>query len=598
MNFYHKSCKAIATFTLVSGLISILAGANSKISVEAQTPEQVQTIAREITVRIDATTPGSGVIIAKQDSTYYVLTARHVVETQEQYNILTYDGRNYPVKATPIIKNFGNADLAVVTFVSDRNYRVATISRYLKQTYERRSYDNGKIFSGQTENQQQVIFVSGFPNPIVESDPPHRYVFNPGRIVDTSGSAISEPSKRAKGYRLSYSNFTRIGMSGGAVLDANGRLIGIHGRADGQKIADDQIVPGNLNEARKDFRVSFGNSLGMPITTFLTLLPNTGLQIDLKIENTPPNSISTSQLKSWTPSENNNDLRTNAFYWINYGNQSWRLGNLSEAQKAFDQAISITDNLTNDNSEKLLARRQAFYAKGFVAGFNRNFAEALTNCQESITLERETNFYEAWRCKAGALYRLGDSNRLPDALKALERSIEINKESRLRLPPQLLGEWRENPTDYTERGEILFALGRKNEALMSFDKAIEVAKPDEIVSAWVSRAFVQIDTQDFNGAEASINKALAIDANYSPAWANKGLLLNKRRLYLESLAAFDTAVKLNNRDPEIWNNRAVTLFYLGKKESAIESARKALEIDRNYAPATEVIRQIERSQSK
>jgi len=570
MIFYHKSRKAIANFTLVSGLISILAGVNSTISVEAQTPKQVQTIAREITVRIDATTPGSGVIIAKRGSTYYVATARHVVANPDQYTILTFDGGKYPVNATSI-KKFADVDLAVVTFVSDRNYRVATISSYLEQTYERRSYDDGKVFSGQAQNQQQAIFVSGFPNPVVESDPPNRYVFNPGRIFGTSGSTISDPSNRSEGYRLTYSNLTHIGMSGGAVLDANGRLIGIHGRADGQSRSGDQVVSRTLDEAKKTYRINFGNSLGIPIKTFLTLLPNTGLQIDLKIENSPPDSIATSQLESWVPSIDA-DQRVNPIYWINRGNQYWRLGKLSESQEAFKQAISLRNDLS-----------QAWYAKGFVAGFNRNFDEALKNCDAAI--QRDPKYYEAWRCKSGALYRLG---KLSEAIEVLDRAIEINKQASTRT--QALGRWRENPTDYTERGEILFALGRASESIASFDKAIEI--DSEMVSPWANRAFVQIMTQDFNGAEASINKALAIDANYAPAWANKGLLLNKRRLYLESLAAFDTAIKLNDRDPEIWLNRGVTLYELKRSSDAIQSIRKALEIDPNYAPAQEALKQL------
>ncbi len=571
MDFYRKSGKTIAIFSSISVAVSILTAVISSIPVQAETPEQVQKIAREITVRIDgAVDPGSGVIVARQDSTYYVVTARHVVEKDNRYEILTYDGGKYPVNATKIAK-FKDVDLAIVTFVSKSNYRVATLSRYLAPTYERRSYNQSDVFSGLEANQQQAIFVSGFPNPVNENDPPHQYVFNPGRLVDTSGSAISDPSNRSEGYRLSYNNFTRVGMSGGAVLDANGRVIAIHGRADGQKFIGGRVVDKTLPESKDDFRIAFGNSLGIPIATLLTLLPNTGLRIDLKVENTAPESISVSQLKSWIPSQDSKDVG-NPIYWINRGNQFWRIGDSQKSQEAFDQAIAIRKEFP-----------QAWYAKGFVAGFNRNYAEARTNCEKAISID--PRFYDAWRCKAGALYRLGKPS---EALEALDKAIKINKEPSAKI--LALGNWRENPTDYTERGEILFALQRNTEAIASFDQAIAI-DPD-MASAWSNRGFVQIANQDYLGAESSITKALAIDPNYAPAWANRGLLLTNLKKYLESIAAFDKAVQLNDRDPEIWSNRGVALYYSGQSDKAAQSLRKALEIDPKFAPALDALKAI------
>ena len=581
MNFYYKSRKAIATFTLVFGAISILAGTFPMISLQAETSEEVQKIAREITVRIDAIYPGSGVIIAKRGSIYYVLTAKHVVKSNEQYTIFTSDGIPHPVKATPIQK-FDEVDLAVVTFASEKNYRVATLSRYLEQTYERRSYDQGKIVSVPATNQSQVVFISGFPLPLPSAEPnqteSNRYVFNPGRIIDTSGSLVSNPSVRSEGYRVGYTNLTRIGISGGALLDANGRLIAIHGLADGEKIVGGRVISKGVYEdaATKELRVNFGNSLGIPVKTFLTLLPNYSLQLDLKVENTPPTVIPKSELKSWEPPQEAS--HADPIFWINAGNQYWRMGDLAKSKESFDRAIEIQPDSW-----------QAWYAKGFVAVINRKFDEALSNCETAIKFN--ANSYDAWQCKAGALYQLG---RLPEALEGLDRAIAINNEYAAKR--QAGNRWRENPTDYSDRGEILFALGRTSEAIVAFDKAIEL--DPEMASPLANRAFVQMMTQDYNGAEASINKALAIDPTYAPAWANKGQLLYKQKLYLESLAAFDTAIKFNDRDPEIWNNRAFTLFYLRKYDSAIESARKALEIDRNYAPANKVIKHIESLQSK
>jgi S1-C subfamily serine protease len=50
---------------------------------------EIDQIAQQITVRIDSfqNGNGSGVIIAKEGNTYYVLTASHVIKNPDQYKI-------------------------------------------------------------------------------------------------------------------------------------------------------------------------------------------------------------------------------------------------------------------------------------------------------------------------------------------------------------------------------------------------------------------------------------------------------------------------------------------------------------------------------
>jgi len=584
MFFENKTCQVIVNTSAIFGTLSVFALSIPVYAVSGQNPKQVQQIAREITVKINAKSPGSGVIIAKQGNTYYVATAKHVLPGPQQYTITTHDGASYPVNLTAI-QRAAKDDLAIASFVSDRNYRIATISTYLEATFQTRSSygDDSNVAFGEEINQQQTIFVSGFPKPQTDNDPLDRYVFNPGKIIDTSGSAISNPSVRADGYRLSYTNLSQSGMSGGAVLDANGRLIAIHGLADGQRIEGDLVVTKNPTvldqrlyevQSNKVFRISFGTSFGIPIKTFVSFVSTMGLPINLAIENTKPISISANEIDSWIPSQLAND-KINPVYWINSGNQNWRLGNFGKSNDDFNRAISIKRDLW-----------QAWYAKGFVAGFRHNYKQAIESCEEAIKLNSIS--YEAWRCKAGALYRLGDRSLFPKALEALDRAIEINKQALLTIDKP--SEWTENPTDYTERGEILYALKRPSEAIASFDKAIAI--DPQMASIWTNRAFVQMMSNDLQGAELSLKNAFAIDESYAPAWAKRGILLVKQNLYLESIAAFDRAIALSDRIPDVWLNRGVALYYAKRKEEAIQSIRQALKIDPNYAPAIELLKQI------
>ena len=87
-----------------------------------------------------------GVIIARNDNTYYVATAGHVVDRDGKYQIVTPDGETYSLDNQTINKSSAY-DLAIFSFTSDRDYNVATIGNYTVGA-----------------NRDQLVFVSGFPN--------------------------------------------------------------------------------------------------------------------------------------------------------------------------------------------------------------------------------------------------------------------------------------------------------------------------------------------------------------------------------------------------------------------------------------------------
>lgn len=177
----------------------------------------VTEIAKNTTVRV-STDPGvgSGVIVAKTDSTYTVLTCEHVVSNsyKNKYTILTSDGLKHSASWLRDTQ-FAGLDLAIVTFQSSNFYQVVQLSTV-------KSLPVGT-----------KVYASGFPNWYWLS----RDTFQNTRNWDlrayklTSGIVSIIASKSLEGgYQLGYTNDVEGGMSGGPVLDEKGHLVGINGR--------------------------------------------------------------------------------------------------------------------------------------------------------------------------------------------------------------------------------------------------------------------------------------------------------------------------------------------------------------------------------
>jgi serine protease Do len=197
--------------------------------------------------------PGSGVIIAKKDHSYYVLTVTHNFKQKDLdrgigYGIRTSDGKVHQVTAINDGRNcplnqsvssqlrlwrFGcyslaiptriaGTDLAVVSFKSDLEYPIASLGNV------------DKIQVG------EKIYISGWPDPEKEKDSftgecRGKVVRRQRRLAWTPVTRKINPQEGENGYSIFYVDETRPGMSGGPVFDHNGFLIGIHGRGSADK---------------------------------------------------------------------------------------------------------------------------------------------------------------------------------------------------------------------------------------------------------------------------------------------------------------------------------------------------------------------------
>ncbi|MGR3279097.1 SUMF1/EgtB/PvdO family nonheme iron enzyme [Acaryochloris marina NIES-2412] len=179
-------------------------------------------------------------MIRKEGNRFYFLTSRHVIQdtnSGEEAYVVTSDGKQHSIN-TKSIRQSGTADLALAFFESSNDYTVGTFP------------------GGPTVGELDDIYVAGYPlagNATTESN-----------FTITSG-VVTSIGQYKDGYGIEYDARTRVGMSGGPVLNAKGELVGIHGRAEGESVGEVRVKSGfnlaiPINTAVSEFSLKISTS--------------------------------------------------------------------------------------------------------------------------------------------------------------------------------------------------------------------------------------------------------------------------------------------------------------------------------------------------
>ncbi|VEP13132.1 hypothetical protein H1P_1840007 [Hyella patelloides LEGE 07179] len=489
-------------------------------------PRKIEKIAQKITVRIDSNGDnGSGVIFAKDGEEYYVVTAKHVVDKEQPYQIITSDEKTYDVKPEDITK-LSNSDLAIVTFNSDREYEIAAFS----------DYEIGL-------NQEFWVFVYGWAKSSAKPQPQ----LTAGKVVgrETGIFVVKDDLSLTEknGYELVYTNLSERGMSGGAVMDTNGRVIGIHTSAEGERY-------------RLINKLQLGFSLGIPIATFLdsdqlkTLVRFRNLEIQTikeradvvpfarpELSQEDLNSLSAGLLKS----PNNNSSETE---WVNYGNQLWRSSRYSEAVTAFERAIAQNTNF-----------HQAYYGKGLALSDLGKEPESAAAFQQAIDLKAD--FYPAWYRQSLSLL---SQKKYSAALTSLENAIALKPE---------------NKALYALKGEALENLARYNDAIDYYSRAIATDNNPLVLAR---RGNVYRILEKYDLALNDFNRAIQFDPRYLEGYINRGLTYYQLGNYQQALANFNHVLYIDRQVPKAFLARGFAYQQLGEKNRAIADFMRAFQL--------------------
>ena len=267
--------------TITTVLIAPIQINAAKYEARAILARDVGAIAKKTVVRIESTDGGfgSGVIIGRSErgtkNIYTVLTAAHVVKTPNTiYKVVTPVPLNSPIGRKRVtinldaqrnIKVIPNIDLAVISFESSYTFAIGTIG------------------NSEYADEGSPVYVAGFPKP-GKAIKRIALQFTGGMVSSRLDESDSNPQERNNGYDLSYTNITRVGMSGGPVFDAAGRIVAIHGQGDrNNQIPGEETSSGIISDEKTGF------NLGVPIQSFLRFQPRANKMMGARVDKSPIN---------------------------------------------------------------------------------------------------------------------------------------------------------------------------------------------------------------------------------------------------------------------------------------------------------------------
>ncbi|MBR8837247.1 MAG: trypsin-like peptidase domain-containing protein [Stigonema ocellatum SAG 48.90 = DSM 106950] len=220
-----------------------------QLSSKELSQKQLCDVAKLFTVKvIQGNSWGSGILVQKQGRQYTLVTNGHVLtQEKEKYTVETHDGKKY--EAFVLVRfdhvKLTGADLAILQFNSPTNYEVATLAKWTKG---------------------EKVMASGFASDATNS------LFQ--RFMCTQVGQVSRRLEQSMqlGYQLGYFLSIRNGMSGGSLLNTQGKVVGINGMAEPAIFRNPDIYL-----YRNGSRVS--ESLGLPADKALDLLSNSSWAI-------------------------------------------------------------------------------------------------------------------------------------------------------------------------------------------------------------------------------------------------------------------------------------------------------------------------------
>lgn len=157
---------------------------------------------------------------------------------------------------------------------------------------------------------------------------------------------------------------------------------------------------------------------------------------------------------------------------------------------------------------------------------------------------------------------LGSLGKYDEAIQAFNKAIEIN--------PQYEAAW------YL-KGAALNGLGMYNDAIQAYDNVIEINPLNE--SAWHGKGITLGNLGKYDEAVQAFNKAIEINPRSAAGWYLKGAALDHQGKVFEAIQACNNATEINPQDADAWYIKGKVLEDLGRYDEAIQAFDNSTQIN-------------------
>ncbi len=244
-----------------------------------------------------------------------------------------------------------------------------------------------------------------------------------------------------------------------------------------------------------------------------------------------------------------------------------RQGRLDEAEEAYRAALGV--KMAEDAHNGLAA---VLVAKGDPVGAGRCFMEALK--ANPLSLKAFLGLAHIYQAR----------DRLPDALKILARAVDAAK--KLKEGSAL----RASILFYM--GELELQLKNLKAALGYFDQAVETSPEDTKLQTDIGDTLAEAGHNE--ASEEYYRRALVMDPELAHVYNRLAIAYRRQEKYDMAIDLYYKALAFHPDDENLMYNMARCFWEMGDWDQAGEKLKQALELNPEFAAATELLQAIQR----
>lgn len=574
----------------------------------SQQLKQLQKLAQSITVKIiSGEKGGSGTLIQKKGHLYIVLTSKHVLEAGKPHLIETADGKNYSAELVKQV-NYDRKDLVLLQFRATDNYAVAYLG------------------NSSTLKEGDEVITAGFPFED-NSSKSRQFVTKPGRI-----SLLLQRNLQG-GYRIGYTNEVEKGMSGGPLLNTQGKVVGING-IHAQPLWGDPYVYEDGSQPNDALRERMRrSSWGVPIETLAQLISIPHNQLSTTSKSVPSLVDNIGKeitvLISWQNSHGSGvivGVQGNTYYVLTAGHvvrgkkdllvvtsdgqqypvntdtvKTWEGTDLALIQFNSKQTYTVATladyNLGNEDrvvfvfgtpATKTTTEPHPLFSAGLLYGERIERAKDARSFSFGYELVY-TNFTDKGMSGSPVLDSEGKVIGIHTAAEGEPTLIKqkSGEESEIQLGYSLgvpirtflaLVQQEKTQIDLKKHTTVPPRLSAsQQDQIMTYALKVEPPRIGASEFEWLNYGNKLLRSQKYEKAADAFNKAITIKPSYQ-AWYARGRAQRLQQKYVEAIESFYKAIGYNRTYDPAWRELGDTLFALNRYSEATQALSRVIEL--------------------